>query len=170
MEYVPETMPTPARAGMSHGCVAAAPRAMAVVLLAFPMAVECKNTDACKGDNTASPCCQRKRVRAKTSLGGSALGNFSNGYVWVSLVLGYHLSYALYSMLPLLPIVGPSGGRLLPVLSSKHCNESSEVLAQSTYMPPQSPELGDYEGTDPSVIAQHLAWSRQAKINLWVTG
>jgi len=34
--------------------------------------------------------------------------------------------------------------------------------------PPQSPTLGEYNDSDPEVIAQHLAWSRQAEINLWV--
>ena len=34
--------------------------------------------------------------------------------------------------------------------------------------PPQYPTLGEYDDTDPDVIAQHLKWSRYANINLWV--
>jgi glycoprotein endo-alpha-1,2-mannosidase len=33
----------------------------------------------------------------------------------------------------------------------------------------QSPVLGEYDDTDPSVISQHVGWSRQANIRLWVT-
>lgn len=35
--------------------------------------------------------------------------------------------------------------------------------------PRQLPYLGEYDDTDPNVIAQHLAWSRQANIRLWIT-
>ena len=35
--------------------------------------------------------------------------------------------------------------------------------------PRHQPTLGEYDDTKPEVIAQHLAWSRQANINLWVT-
>ena len=34
--------------------------------------------------------------------------------------------------------------------------------------PPQLPVLGEYDDTDPAVIAQHLQWSRGANVNLWV--
>jgi hypothetical protein len=34
--------------------------------------------------------------------------------------------------------------------------------------PPQLPTLGEYDDTDGAVISQHLAWSGQAGINLWV--
>jgi glycoprotein endo-alpha-1,2-mannosidase len=33
----------------------------------------------------------------------------------------------------------------------------------------QSPKLGEYDDRDPSIIGQHLAWSRQANIDLWIT-
>jgi glycoprotein endo-alpha-1,2-mannosidase len=33
----------------------------------------------------------------------------------------------------------------------------------------QAPVLGEYDDTDPSVISQHVGWSRQANIGLWVT-
>jgi glycoprotein endo-alpha-1,2-mannosidase len=33
----------------------------------------------------------------------------------------------------------------------------------------QKPALGEYDDSDPATISQHLAWSRQANINLWVT-
>jgi glycoprotein endo-alpha-1,2-mannosidase len=33
----------------------------------------------------------------------------------------------------------------------------------------QSPKLGEYDDTDPSIIGQHLAWSRQANIGLWIS-
>jgi hypothetical protein len=33
----------------------------------------------------------------------------------------------------------------------------------------QEPTLGEYNDTDPKVIAQHLSWSRQANIQLWIT-
>jgi glycoprotein endo-alpha-1,2-mannosidase len=33
----------------------------------------------------------------------------------------------------------------------------------------QSPFLGKYDDTDPYVISQHVEWSRQANIELWVT-
>jgi len=35
-------------------------------------------------------------------------------------------------------------------------------------IPPQLPMLGEYDDRDPAVIAQHLKWSRQANISLWV--
>lgn len=35
--------------------------------------------------------------------------------------------------------------------------------------PKQLPVLGKYDDNDPSVIAQHLTWSRYANIGLWVT-
>ena len=35
-------------------------------------------------------------------------------------------------------------------------------------IPPQLPMLGEYDDRKPSVIAQHLKWSRQANISLWV--
>jgi len=35
--------------------------------------------------------------------------------------------------------------------------------------PPQLPELGEYDDRNPRVIRQHLRWSRQANINLWIT-
>ena len=35
--------------------------------------------------------------------------------------------------------------------------------------PKQQPSLGQYDDSDPKVIAQHLSWSRQANIGLWVT-
>lgn len=34
---------------------------------------------------------------------------------------------------------------------------------------PQEPLLGEYDDTDPNVIAQHFEWSKRANINLWVT-
>ena len=34
--------------------------------------------------------------------------------------------------------------------------------------PRHQPVLGEYDDTHPEVIAQHLAWSRQANIQLWV--
>jgi glycoprotein endo-alpha-1,2-mannosidase len=36
-------------------------------------------------------------------------------------------------------------------------------------IPRQQPTLGEYDDTRPEIVAQHLAWSRQANINLWVT-
>jgi glycoprotein endo-alpha-1,2-mannosidase len=35
-------------------------------------------------------------------------------------------------------------------------------------VPPQPPVLGEYDDRDPQVIAQHLRWSAQANISLWV--
>ena len=35
-------------------------------------------------------------------------------------------------------------------------------------IPPQLPMLGEYDDRHPAVIAQHLKWSRQANISLWV--
>jgi len=35
-------------------------------------------------------------------------------------------------------------------------------------VPPQYPTLGEYDDRDEAVIAQHLVWSRQAHIGLWV--
>jgi glycoprotein endo-alpha-1,2-mannosidase len=35
--------------------------------------------------------------------------------------------------------------------------------------PPQLPVLGEYNDQESSVITQHLAWSRQANVQLWVT-
>ena len=34
---------------------------------------------------------------------------------------------------------------------------------------PQWPALGDYEGSESFVIAEHLSWSRDANIGLWIT-
>ena len=36
-------------------------------------------------------------------------------------------------------------------------------------VPPQEPVLGEYDDRDAEVIGQHLAWSRYAGIDLWVT-
>uniref|UniRef100_A0A7S4AA28 Uncharacterized protein n=1 Tax=Pseudo-nitzschia australis TaxID=44445 RepID=A0A7S4AA28_9STRA len=36
-------------------------------------------------------------------------------------------------------------------------------------IPPQQPELGEYNDSDPQVIAQHMKWFRQANIGLLVT-
>jgi glycoprotein endo-alpha-1,2-mannosidase len=36
-------------------------------------------------------------------------------------------------------------------------------------VPPQAPELGEYDDRDAAVIGQHLAWSRYAGLDLWVT-
>ncbi len=36
-------------------------------------------------------------------------------------------------------------------------------------VPPQEPNLGQYNDRDESIIKQHLSWSRYAGINLWVT-
>jgi glycoprotein endo-alpha-1,2-mannosidase len=36
-------------------------------------------------------------------------------------------------------------------------------------IPRQQPALGEYDDTRPEIVAQHLAWSRQANINLWLT-
>jgi hypothetical protein len=35
--------------------------------------------------------------------------------------------------------------------------------------PKQEPYLGEYDDRDPAVISQHLTWSKQANIDLWVT-
>eukprot|EP00339_Tiarina_fusa_P001503 CAMPEP_0117034558 /NCGR_PEP_ID=MMETSP0472-20121206/24596_1 /TAXON_ID=693140 ORGANISM="Tiarina fusus, Strain LIS" /NCGR_SAMPLE_ID=MMETSP0472 /ASSEMBLY_ACC=CAM_ASM_000603 /LENGTH=518 /DNA_ID=CAMNT_0004743763 /DNA_START=38 /DNA_END=1595 /DNA_ORIENTATION=+ len=35
--------------------------------------------------------------------------------------------------------------------------------------PRQEPTLGEYDDSEPETIAQHLAWSRQANVRLWVT-
>lgn len=35
--------------------------------------------------------------------------------------------------------------------------------------PPQAPTLGEYDDSKTSTISQHLSWSRQANIGLWVT-
>ena len=34
--------------------------------------------------------------------------------------------------------------------------------------PPQLPSLGEYDDRDSEVIAQHLRWSRDANVSLWV--
>ena len=36
-------------------------------------------------------------------------------------------------------------------------------------VPPQAPELSEYDDRDERVIGQHLAWSRHAGLGLWVT-
>ena len=36
-------------------------------------------------------------------------------------------------------------------------------------VPPHSPELGEYDDRDAAVIQQHLDWSRQANIQLWIS-
>eukprot|EP00980_Cylindrotheca_fusiformis_P000117 scaffold21_cov107-Cylindrotheca_fusiformis.AAC.11 len=42
-------------------------------------------------------------------------------------------------------------------------------LRKRLQLHPQEPMLGEYNDTDPAVIAQHLQWSRRANIDLWVT-
>ena len=48
-------------------------------------------------------------------------------------------------------------------------NRGNQYL-RNQLQPPQPPQLGDYDGGDRDVISQHLEWSREANINLWVTG
>ncbi|MFQ5555108.1 MAG: glycoside hydrolase family 99-like domain-containing protein [Acidimicrobiia bacterium] len=36
-------------------------------------------------------------------------------------------------------------------------------------VPPQTPELGEYDDRHPETIAQHIAWSEHAGIDVWVT-
>lgn len=36
-------------------------------------------------------------------------------------------------------------------------------------VPPQLPQLGPYDQRSPNVISQHLAWSRQANVGVWLT-
>ena len=35
--------------------------------------------------------------------------------------------------------------------------------------PQHQPTLGEYNDSDPAVIAQHIRWSQQANIGLWIT-
>ena len=43
------------------------------------------------------------------------------------------------------------------------------VTCAKNCSPPQAPVLGEYDDTKPETIAQHLKWSREANIGLWVT-
>ena len=45
-----------------------------------------------------------------------------------------------------------------------------QQFLRNQLQPSQPPVLGNYDGTKANVIAQHLAWSREANVNLWVTG
>lgn len=40
---------------------------------------------------------------------------------------------------------------------------------RSQLVPPHSPTLGEYDDSKPETISQHLGWSRQANIGLWIT-
>ena len=76
----------------------------------------------------------------------------------------------------------------IPMQQGQYNNASSSVLVGAYYYPwygndfhhhggylrkflspRQSPSLGEYDDSLPSTVAQHLAWSRQANIGLWVT-
>eukprot|EP00980_Cylindrotheca_fusiformis_P002397 scaffold558_cov111-Cylindrotheca_fusiformis.AAC.15 len=46
---------------------------------------------------------------------------------------------------------------------------NGEGYIRRDLIPPQAPSLGEYDDSDPAVVAQHLRWSRQANIGLWVT-
>jgi hypothetical protein len=46
---------------------------------------------------------------------------------------------------------------------------SGQGYLRSQLVPPQYPTLGEYDDTLPVTIQQHLTWSRQANIGLWVT-
>ena len=46
---------------------------------------------------------------------------------------------------------------------------SDRTYLRQALDPPQLPVLGEYNDHDPFVIAQHLVWSRQANVKLWVT-
>ena len=49
-------------------------------------------------------------------------------------------------------------------------SSTGQQFLRNQLQPSQPPVLGDYDGTKPNVIGQHLEWSREASINLWVTG
>ena len=42
-------------------------------------------------------------------------------------------------------------------------------LRRKDLVPKQEPALGEYNDSDPAVIAAHLCWSRYARIGVWVT-
>eukprot|EP00535_Pseudo-nitzschia_heimii_P010484 CAMPEP_0197194360 /NCGR_PEP_ID=MMETSP1423-20130617/29121_1 /TAXON_ID=476441 /ORGANISM="Pseudo-nitzschia heimii, Strain UNC1101" /LENGTH=199 /DNA_ID=CAMNT_0042647777 /DNA_START=65 /DNA_END=660 /DNA_ORIENTATION=- len=42
-------------------------------------------------------------------------------------------------------------------------------LRRQLISPKQLPELGEYDDREPSVIAEHLRWSREHNVDLWVT-
>jgi glycoprotein endo-alpha-1,2-mannosidase len=46
---------------------------------------------------------------------------------------------------------------------------NGDGYVRSQLEPPQYPTLGEYDDTKPETISQHLKWSRQANIGLWVT-
>ncbi|KAL3942931.1 MAG: hypothetical protein SGBAC_002959 [Bacillariaceae sp.] len=46
---------------------------------------------------------------------------------------------------------------------------NNEGYLREDLEPRQQPLLGEYDDRDESVVTQHLRWSRQANINLWVT-
>jgi glycoprotein endo-alpha-1,2-mannosidase len=48
-----------------------------------------------------------------------------------------------------------------------HNNEG--YIRKDLQLEPQYPALGEYDDSQPEVIAQHLAWSRQANIGMWAT-
>jgi hypothetical protein len=45
---------------------------------------------------------------------------------------------------------------------------NGEGYVRRLLLPPHMPALGEYDDSRPEVIAQHLKWSRQANIGLWV--
>lgn len=46
---------------------------------------------------------------------------------------------------------------------------NGEGYIRRDLIPPQAPALGEYDDSDPETVTQHLKWSRQANIGLWVT-
>jgi glycoprotein endo-alpha-1,2-mannosidase len=46
---------------------------------------------------------------------------------------------------------------------------NGDGYVRSQLEPPHYPTLGEYDDTKPDTISQHLKWSRQANIGLWVT-
>jgi hypothetical protein len=49
-----------------------------------------------------------------------------------------------------------------------HRGSRNDGYLRGKLQPPQQPMLGEYDDRRPDVIAQHLAWSRQANVKLWV--
>lgn len=59
------------------------------------------------------------------------------------------------------------GAYYYPWYGSNFHNGDGYVRSQLD--PPQYPTLGEYDDSKPETISQHLKWSRQANIGLWIT-
>lgn len=69
------------------------------------------------------------------------------------------------------PVEFPTGPRVGAYYYPWYANDfhRQDGYLRDQLSPPQRPSLGEYDDRDPATISQHLSWSRQANIDLWVS-